>query len=164
MEQPSCDIVASLGSRTTGKDLCKGESMAMKQSCVACMAWCIVAGTAAAQNPRVHRTEPQAVESRISLGDLTPTPEMWFYQQEMRHYKDPKMAVRRKAELRAMQREQRLAAMKWFGLSNSRPMASHTPFAGSYSPAWRSNGYYPFHWEGRGHTHTVIVPGAAYTR
>ena len=46
---------------------------------------------------------------------------MWFYDQAMRQYKDPKMAVRAKAEFRAQERMRRLESMKWFGFSNSRP-------------------------------------------
>ena len=62
-----------------------------------------------------------------SPGDLKPTEEMWFYQQAMRQYQNPKLAVRRAAELRGQQRRQRLAAMEWFGLSNARPRASSDP-------------------------------------
>ena len=60
---------------------------------------------------------------------------MWFYQQAMRQYQDPKLAVRQAAELRGQQRQQRLAAMQWYGLSNSRPRASSDPFHGDYRPA-----------------------------
>jgi hypothetical protein len=76
------------------------------------------------------------------------TPEMWVYSQEMRRHDDPAQAVRRKAEIRAAQRMQRIAAMKWFGLSNSRPVASVTPMMGSYSPAWIGNGYEANEWVG----------------
>ena len=85
----------------------------------------------------------------VSPGELKATPEMWFYDQAMRQYKDPKMAVRARAEFRANQRQQRLESMKWFGFSNSRPRASSDPFHGDYSPGWASNpGYYPWRWNG----------------
>ena len=58
-------------------------------------------GVARAQKPdaeaaKYPKTEPRAT----SLGDLKPTTEMWFYEQAMRQYQDPKAAVRRNAELR----------------------------------------------------------------
>ena len=83
------------------------------------------------------------------LGDLKPTTEMWFYEQAMRQYQDPKLAVRRNAEQRAEQRQQRLAAMQWYGLSNARPRASSDPIHTDYSPGWASNNaYYPYRWCG----------------
>jgi hypothetical protein len=87
----------------------------------------------------------------ISSSDLKVTPEMWFYDQAMRQYKDPKVAVRAKAELRAQQRQQRLESMKWFGFSNSRPRASSDPIHGDYSPGWVSTpGFFPSRWSGEG--------------
>jgi hypothetical protein len=77
---------------------------------------------------------------------VSPTPEMWFYEQERTRYEDPKGAVRRKAETRAAQRASRLASMKWYGMSNSRPVASTTPLFGTYSPMWVSNTSEPFRW------------------
>ena len=91
------------------------------------------------------------VDSASSLSEVKVTPEMWFYDQAMRHYRDPKMAVRANAEFRAEQRQLRLQSMKWFGLSNSRPRASSDPYHGDYSPGWVSNaGYYPWRWSGVG--------------
>ena len=72
---------------------------------------------------------------------------MWFYDQAMRQYQDPKLAVRRNAELRAEQRQQRLAAMQWYGLSNARPRVSSDPIHTDYSAAWTGgNIYYPNRW------------------
>jgi len=90
-------------------------------------------------------------ESGISPGELRTTPEMWFYQQYQREYQDPKMAVRRAAEYRAAQRQQRLTAQKWFGFSNQRPQAGPDPFHGDWSPAWASNNeVYPYRWTATG--------------
>ena len=92
-----------------------------------------------------------ALKSSISPGEVSPTPEMWFYEQYRSDYQDPKMAVRRKAEFRSAQRQHRIAAMNWFGLSNQRPHASPDPWHGDYSPGWRSNNsVYPFQWSGVG--------------
>jgi hypothetical protein len=85
----------------------------------------------------------------VSLGEMKSTPEMWFYDQAMRQYKDPKMAVRAKAEFRDQQRQRRLESMKWFGLSNSRPHASSDPLHSDFSPGWVAcPGYYPSRWNG----------------
>jgi len=89
----------------------------------------------------------------VSPGELKATPEMWFYDQAMRQYADPKMAVRAKAELRESQRQHRIESRKWFGLSNSRPTVGSDPFHGDYAPHWVSNsGYYPLRWNGVGQT------------
>ena len=83
-----------------------------------------------------------------SSGDVTP--EMWFYMQEYQRYQQPKEAVRRKAEIRAAQRQNRLEAQRWFGFSNLRPVANPIPYYSSYSPAWVGNSWNPFSWSGSG--------------
>lgn len=77
---------------------------------------------------------------------LSTTPEMWFYQQNLRLYEDSRAAVRRKAEVRAEQRQQRIASRKWYGYSNARPRANATPWGASYSPARIANSARPFNW------------------
>jgi hypothetical protein len=115
----------------------------------------LAAGEARSQEPRT----PRAAASRpLSLGELTPTPEMWFYEQSMRNYQDPWYGVRRKAEYRAAQRQRRIAAQKWFGFSAARPTASPEPMYGSYSPHWGSNGADPWVWRGIGGTTVVLEP------
>ena len=95
----------------------------------------------------------------ISPGEIAPTPEMWFYEQYLRRYQDPKTAVRQRAEQKAAQRQQRIAARQWFGLSNARPTAASDPYHGDYSPRWSSNNsYYPFQWNGTGAPMVVIRP------
>lgn len=85
----------------------------------------------------------------ISPGELTPTPDMWFYEQYMRQRQDPKSGVREKAEFRSVQRQDRMAARKWFGFSNLRPVAGSDPIHGDYSPGWTSNNrQYPYRWSG----------------
>ena len=79
---------------------------------------------------------------------ISPTPEMWFYQQEMDRYDNPQQVVRLNAMARAEERRSRLAALKWYGFSNSRPQAHPFPWAGNYSPAWVGNHRYPYQWAG----------------
>jgi hypothetical protein len=101
----------------------------------------------------VHAEKPAStglgLATVVSVGELQTTPDMWFYDQAMRQYKDPSAAVRAKADFRAQQRQRRLETMKWFGLSNLRPRATSDPMHSDYSPAWvASPGYYPSRWSG----------------
>ena len=99
------------------------------------------------------------IGNTISLGEVTPTPEMWFYQQTLLQYQDPKLAVRRKAEERSAQRRARIAARKWFGFSNTRPQAGADLVHGDYSPGWSSRSVnYPFRWGGYGAAAVVVRP------
>jgi len=99
----------------------------------------------------------------VSPGQVTPTPEMWFYEQYRRDREDPKLAVRRKAQFLAEQRRRRITAMKWFGFSNQRPQAGSDPYHGSYSPVWESNnGRYPFSWNGIGPSWVIVRPQGSW--
>ncbi len=110
-----------------------------------------------ARNPSAQDPAPHV---GLSAGELTPTPEMWFYEQYQREYQDSKLAVRRKAEFQAAQRQRRMAARKWFGLSNLRPQASPDPFNSDYSPGWASNNYwYPHRWQAVGRPRVILAPG-----
>ncbi|HEX4132090.1 MAG TPA: hypothetical protein VHZ24_18815 [Pirellulales bacterium] len=112
---------------------------------------------------RAHAETPRGTKSdstphEISLGQLTPTPDMWFYDQAVREHSDPKAAVRRKAEFETAQRQQRMAAMAWYGMSASRPIANPTPHVGGvYSPVWASGGRDPSRWAARS-SRVVVVP------
>lgn len=120
------------------------------------------AGLAWAQDPNTPAPTKAAFgnESRdiAASGVVTPTAEMWFYQQEQSRRDDPKMAIRRRAEMRAMQRENRIAAQAWYGMSKSRPMVSPTPFVSGYSQHWTSNTYDPFRWQPGAPTIIVARP------
>jgi len=74
--------------------------------------------------------------------------DLWLYLHEERRHDDPKQAIRRKAEAKAAERGQRLAAMQWYGLSNQRPNASSVPFMGTYSPSWVGTVNRPSTWAG----------------
>jgi hypothetical protein len=111
-----------------------------------------------AQEKKPIEVQPSVLDREISLSELEPTPEMWFYQQQMRNYLDPKMAVRRRAEFRGDQRQHRLASSQWFGQSKSRPTASGTPFTDSYSSSWTGNTANPYNWAGVGNRMVVIRP------
>ncbi len=110
--------------------------------------------TAAAQQPMGGDSESNPP---ITLSELQPTAQMWFYEQAMRQYHNPQAAVRAKAEYRAAQRQRRLASSKWFGISNSRPTVSSTPYTSSYSPTWTSGNSNPFHWHGASSRPIVVI-------
>lgn len=116
------------------------------------IAWMVISCTiAAAQQPvTMEATAATTPFSTPSLSAPPVTPELWVYSQELRRHDDPGQAVRRKAELAASQRQARLAAMKWYGFSNSRPVANPTPFTGQYSPAWVGTGWDRYDWVGGG--------------
>ncbi len=118
----------------------------------------LLASRSYAQKPAMQAND---LRRDLSTSQTAVTPEMWFYEQERNRYDDPKVAVRRKAELRAAQRNERLAAMKWYGQSNSRPLVSSTPFFSTYGAGWTSNTPNPYLWRG-GATTTVVRPNSSF--
>lgn len=104
-----------------------------------------VAAPCAAQDA-VYADGRATTAAHVPNVSIERTPEMWLYEQERIRYEDPKAAVRRKAELRAARRADRIATMKWYGMSNSRPRVSSTPTMDTYSPYWGSNTYNPYRW------------------
>ncbi len=128
----------------------------MSRLWLAAVALTAMACVAEAKNPRLMG-EGTSQEPSFSMGELTPTPSMWLYQQQMSQYKDPKESVRRQAQYTAWQRQQRLAAQKWYGMSNSRPRANFTPFTGYYSPSWVGTVNEPFAWPGGYSAPRIII-------
>ncbi len=80
----------------------------------------------------------------VSPGEATP--EMWFYEQAIQQYNNPKYAVRAAAEFKANQRRMRLAAMQWYGYSNSRPEMGIDNLHGPQQAQWVGNGADPNWW------------------
>ena len=97
-------------------------------------------------------------------GVTAPTEDMWFYLQELRRYDDPQVMIRRREERKAEQRRMRLAAMKWFGFSPSRPIANPVPFYGTAAPIWVGNGHNQFHWVGGGRFRSAVNINVETTR
>ncbi len=64
--------------------------------------------------------------------------EQSWYREQQASKPDPKTIVQQKAQFRAQQRMSRMASLEWYGMSNSRPQASPTPFTGRYSPVWET--------------------------
>lgn len=110
------------------------------------------------KSSKVGRDSSYPKYPNLSPGELQATPEMWFYEQSMRQYQDPNVAVRRAAEFRAAQRQYRIESMKWYGLSNQRPRANADPIHSDYSPGWTSNSFYPYRWMSGGDPWLVVRP------
>jgi hypothetical protein len=122
-----------------------------------CISLLLMAVPALAQNPRA--AEIQFGSTISSVGEVQPTPEMWFYERYVNQYQDPKLAVRQKAEDRAAQRRGRIAARRWFGFSNIRPTAGTDFVHGDPAPGWSGrNANYPFRWSGYGAAAVVVRP------
>ncbi len=118
-------------------------------------------GTTQDANATEHKAQPLPSIRRDtpSLGSPTPSVETWLYEQERKRYLDPKEGVRRNAEYRATQRQRRMESRNWFGVSNSRPMASPNPWYETYSPMWTGNSTHPYEWSGTGGPSVVYRPG-----
>jgi hypothetical protein len=87
---------------------------------------------------------------RAQTTELPPaaTPEAdqdWYYRPAPPRV-EQKSIAQAKAEQRAEQRMARLAASRWYGISNGRPTASGMPFTTMYSHAWQQPGGRPFAW------------------
>jgi hypothetical protein len=120
----------------------------------------LVASIARADDPEPNRihpaasltpatpTAPQTSVTIASPGQVQATPDMWFYQQELARYNNPnpKALVRAAAEEKSAQRRARIAAMQWYGYSNSRPTSGIDPVNGPISPQWVGNGYNSYYW------------------
>ncbi|HYW78909.1 MAG TPA: hypothetical protein VE890_04995 [Thermoguttaceae bacterium] len=114
----------------------------------------IFAMPATAQTP-AERSLSTAVT--ISPGELTPTPQMWFYEQYRREYQDPKEAIHNRAVFQAEQRERRIATMKWLGLSKARPQAAVDPWDAPVLPAWKAHYlFYPLGFRASGASAVVV--------
>lgn len=111
-----------------------------------------------------HTSPPASVQSLPPVTHFTPpsltpptvTPELWLYSQELKRHDDPAQAVRRKAEAKADQRLDRLAALKWYGQSNARPDANPIPLMSAYSPSWIGNGWQRYDWAAFGTSASVL--------
>ncbi len=68
------------------------------------------------------------------------------YYQQPSYRPNTAAIIHEKAQARAYQRQARLASMSWYGMSNSRPQASPTPFTSRYSPTWEMPGGRPYSW------------------
>jgi len=104
---------------------------------IVCGTWAVSAEGA---DPRTRQAEPVDEAAMVSPGHLTMTPEMWFYEQQLRQYNDPKLQARKRLEFAGQQRRMRIESRKWFGYSNLRPTVSNDPYHTPYQASWVGNG------------------------
>ena len=98
-------------------------------------------------------------EESIEGEESSQSIEHWYYQEMLERYDNPKTAVRKKAEFRAQQRRGADAATKWYGFSNSRPVAAAVPFTSHlYSPRWEGSRVRPYTWHTNGRPTVVVRP------
>lgn len=104
---------------------------------------------------------PEAVDPPTKPAEAkehTLTPEMYRYLSDLQRYGGPQDLTRARAQREADLRKGRLNAMRWYGYSNSRPMAAATPFTSSYGPRWTGNtGGNPMLWRDYGHYQSHII-------
>jgi hypothetical protein len=70
----------------------------------------------------------------------------WNREQKPATMMDARALVQQKAELRAEQRQNRLATSAWYGITNSRPTGTATPFTARYGSVWEMPGGKPYSW------------------
>ena len=70
----------------------------------------------------------------------------WNREQKPNYRQDARAIVQQKAQARAEQRNDRLATSSWYGISNSRPSGSSTPFTSRYGSSWEMPGGRPYSW------------------
>jgi hypothetical protein len=108
----------------------------------------------------------QELEGRLPLSTEPATDPAYSYSQPSypapKSYQPDSLAlIHQRAQQYGAQRQARLAAMNWYGMSNSRPTASPTPFATMYSPAWQTPGHRPYAWH---MTSWPVFPLGGYRR
>jgi len=81
-----------------------------------------------------------------TISETTPPQEPSWYREQANTKSDSLQLIQQRAQVRAEQRNSRMASMQWYGMSNSRPQANATPFTGRYSPVWEMPGGRPYAW------------------
>jgi hypothetical protein len=70
----------------------------------------------------------------------------WSREQKASSKQEARAIVQQKAQARAEQRMDRMASSSWYGISNSRPSGSSTPFTSRYGSSWEMPGGRPYSW------------------
>ena len=70
----------------------------------------------------------------------------WSREQKASSKQEARAIVQQKAQARAEQRMDRMASSNWYGISNSRPSGSSTPFTSRYGSSWEMPGGRPYSW------------------
>jgi hypothetical protein len=120
---------------------------------LATLAAAAVASTAAAQQAAPVDAAPAPARAGTEL----------YYRPAVE--REPAFTVQQqKAMARASARMARLDAMRWYGFSNARPVATAMPYTTMYSPAWAMPGGRPFAWYVSQRPIVVVTPPAPLYR
>jgi hypothetical protein len=132
--------------------LARERRLNMKIGSLRSFAWTLVALTLAGLSTA------SALEATPKAPKAEAGSEQWYRTEAAP--KEMKLS-RQRAIQRGDQRSARLEAMRWYGYSNSRPVATGIPYTAMYSPAWQQPGGRPFAW----HANTrpiVIIASPVY--
>lgn len=70
----------------------------------------------------------------------------WNREQKSINKQDAWSVIQQKEQARAEQRQDRMAASAWYGMSASRPAVTSTPFSSRYGSVWEMPGGRPYSW------------------
>ncbi len=105
-----------------------------------------------------RESRPVTESIGIAPGQITPTPEMWFYQQYMQQQQDPKFLIQQRAAFMSEQRRLRMASRAWYGISLARPWTTADLMYSDLAPRWTSGAMnYPNRWVARVPSTVVVV-------
>jgi hypothetical protein len=93
----------------------------------------------------VAASATRAQQPPVEPAPATAPHDGWYYRPAPERDAKPTLA-QQKAELRGAQRMARMDAMRWYGMSASRPTASALAWTTMYSPAWQMPGGRPYAW------------------
>ena len=123
----------------------------MRSFCLTLCVMAISSGMLCAQE-RGFASDPFAEEgNKAEAQDLAEKRSQGSSYSSHQEIVDTRSLVQRNAMFRAEQRRRRLAAMRWFGFSNSRPAVASVPYMTPYAPAWVGNALLPYYWHGGGY-------------
>ncbi len=115
----------------------------------------VTASTASAQGEAPDALDAIASDDTFNQESASQEVDVPSYSRDYVHDLTPRQIVQRRAQVRAEQRQHRLAAQKWFGISNLRPIANPIPYYGVYSPRWAGSPWNPDLWAG--YTQPAVV-------
>ncbi|MBN1908183.1 MAG: hypothetical protein JW818_00455 [Pirellulales bacterium] len=127
---------------------------------------CLLAAVPVSAQEKARDNNGQTPQVTLSTSQVAATPEMWFYEQQLRQSSDTSNLSRRISQFRTQQRLHRQETMYWFGMSNARPTCSPDPLYGVWSPTWGGNTPgRPNLWSGWGRPWVVVrQPANSATR
>ena len=87
-----------------------------------------------------------ASAQEVTHDEVTKDREESWYREQPTYKANTRALVQQKAQIRAEQRQARLASSAWYGMTNLRPNGAPTPFTSRYSPLWEMPGGRPLSW------------------